>query len=593
MGGRSEMEVEAAVEAARSARLVQEMGRDGYTFDHALTQQALYGELSARQRRRLHRAAGVAIERLAAGERERRAAELAYHYVEAGEGARALPYALQAGGQAEAVYAYAEAEQHFRTALELAQELGDQVREAEALEKLGRALDALRRPADALDAHERAAQAYQTLGDFEGELRALAAIAAPRANVSTQRAEAALVRVLPRLSALEAELAASGEASSRGLVAVYCSMAWLYDVLFRWREADAVAARAEQLARALGDPTLLVQALTARTWMNAPLEPGNSLALADELIPLAETTGSHDALWFGLATAINHYIYNEADFAQARVYLERFRTLGEQPQAQPNWGDALGLTGELAYYRSEWPRARDLWVQQAAIVQRADPSNTSWRAIYMCLWPGMMDLNEGREERGVENLEMAIARAEGFDDVQALTYAQTALAERDLLAGQATDALARLTPLVQNREVRVALLEVAQLLPLLAWAELEAGQVTQAAKTLETHLASTAGSAIRVFRPNALRVRALVAIAQGRCAQAETALEEAVALAHGMPYPHAEAKALYVYGQLHAAKGEPDLARGKYQAALAICARLGEGLYRPHIERALAEIAGA
>jgi transcriptional regulator with XRE-family HTH domain len=578
MGGRSEMEVETALEAARSARLVQEMGRDGYAFDHALTQQALYGELSARQRRRLHRAAGAAIARLAAEERERRAAELAYRYVEAGEGARALPYALHAGDQAEAVYAHAEAEQHFRTALELAQELGDQVREAEALEKLGRALDALRRPADALDAHERAAQAYQTLGDTEGELRALAAIATGHSNVSTERAEVALVRVLPRLSALEAELAAGGESSSRALVAVYCSMAWLYDVLFRWREADAVAARAEQLARALGDPTLLVQALTARTWMNQSLEPGNSLGLADELIALAEAAGSHQGLWLGIATAYNHYVYNEADFAQARRYVERLLKLSERPQAQPDWGDALDVSGELAYYRSEWPRARDLCVQRAAIVQSADPSNTSWRAIYPPLWSGMVDLNEGHETRAVQHLAVAIARAEGFDDVQALTLAQSALAERDLLAGQATDALARLTPLVESREVRVAPLEVAQLLPLLAWAE------------LETHLASTAGSAIRVFRPNALRVRALVAIAQGRCAQAETALEEAVARAHGMPYPHAEAKALYVYGKLHAAKGEPDLARGKYEAALSICKRLGEGLYRPYIERALADL---
>jgi hypothetical protein len=55
-----------------------------------------------------------------------------------------------------------------------------------------------------------------------------------------------------------------------------------------------------------------------------------------------------------------------------------------------------------------------------------------------------------------------------------------------------------------------------------------------------------------------------------------------------MPYPYAEAKALYVYGQLLVAKGEPGPAREQYWAALAICDQLGEGLYRPHIERALA-----
>jgi hypothetical protein len=57
-----------------------------------------------------------------------------------------------------------------------------------------------------------------------------------------------------------------------------------------------------------------------------------------------------------------------------------------------------------------------------------------------------------------------------------------------------------------------------------------------------------------------------------------------------MPYPYAEAKALYVFGQLHAAKGEQEQARKAYDASLAILNRLGEGLYRPHVERALTEL---
>jgi hypothetical protein len=51
--------------------------------------------------------------------------------------------------------------------------------------------------------------------------------------------------------------------------------------------------------------------------------------------------------------------------------------------------------------------------------------------------------------------------------------------------------------------------------------------------------------------------------------------------------PYAEAKTPYVYGQLHAAMGEPDLARERFAAALAILNRLGERLYAEHIERAI------
>jgi hypothetical protein len=54
-----------------------------------------------------------------------------------------------------------------------------------------------------------------------------------------------------------------------------------------------------------------------------------------------------------------------------------------------------------------------------------------------------------------------------------------------------------------------------------------------------------------------------------------------------MPYPYAEAKALWVYGQLEMERGDPRAAREHFTAALAICDQLGEGLYRPRIEQDL------
>jgi tetratricopeptide (TPR) repeat protein len=76
-----------------------------------------------------------------------------------------------------------------------------------------------------------------------------------------------------------------------------------------------------------------------------------------------------------------------------------------------------------------------------------------------------------------------------------------------------------------------------------------------------------------------------------RWEDARAALDEAIAMSRDMPYPYAEAKALYVYGQLHAAMGEPGRAREKYEQALSICDRLGEGLYRTYIERDLRRLA--
>jgi transcriptional regulator with XRE-family HTH domain/tetratricopeptide (TPR) repeat protein len=593
LGGRGEQEVEEALEEATQAGIVREGERDGYGLNHALTRDTLYADLSARKKRRLHRAAAEAIEQQP--NHERRAAELSYHLLAADEGERALPYALLAGDQAEAVYAHAEAEKHYQAAVALAREIGDAAREAEACEKLAGALRKLTRLDDALRAVERAALLSRARSDREGELRALAGIAAVHTFAMNQEGlgqqEECLAWLRPRVEALEIELAANGVPTSAGLVAAYCSMAWLYDNLFRWREKDAVAAHAERLAYALGDPAVLVQALEVRAWMNMTLEPSNAMARARELITLAEAVQSHAGRWTGLSLATFSSIYYEADFEQARAYQEHLLELSEQPQAQPNWGDVLSDSGALARFRGEWSRARALFAQVEALVERLDPSATSWRAIYTPLWQGVMDLDEGREERAIRLLEEAISRAERFADGQALTYAQAPLAERDLLCGRAAKAHARLAPLLESEEAGPVVEFVAHLLPLLVWAELLAGQVGQAAANIEAHLASPAGSAVRVHRPDALRVRAMVAIAQEHWDEAEVALEEAVRAANAMPYPHAAAKALYAYGQLYVAKGEPERAREKYQAALAICVRLGEGLYRPYIERDLRRLA--
>ena len=52
-------------------------------------------------------------------------------------------------------------------------------------------------------------------------------------------------------------------------------------------------------------------------------------------------------------------------------------------------------------------------------------------------------------------------------------------------------------------------------------------------------------------------------------------LDEGLALARSMPYPYAEARLLHVHGQLLAVQGEPELARKRLEAALAIFRRLG------------------
>ena len=67
-------------------------------------------------------------------------------------------------------------------------------------------------------------------------------------------------------------------------------------------------------------------------------------------------------------------------------------------------------------------------------------------------------------------------------------------------------------------------------------------------------------------------------------------LDEAVSLARRMRYPYGEARVLHVYGRLHARREEPEPARRRLEAALAICTRLGACLEAEQIERVVAHL---
>jgi DNA-binding CsgD family transcriptional regulator/tetratricopeptide (TPR) repeat protein len=165
---------------------------DGYVFRHALLAEAVYGELLAGERVRLHTALAGALE---AGRKvgevpASRAARLAYHWSAAGDQPRALATSIQAAAAAEGVYAFAEAQLQLERVLALwdqvpdAQECagmdramvlarcaeaayaaGDTARAAELVRQALRLVDAARQPRRAGLLHEQLARCLHHLGD--------------------------------------------------------------------------------------------------------------------------------------------------------------------------------------------------------------------------------------------------------------------------------------------------------------------------------------------------------------------------------------------------------------------------------------------
>ena len=137
------------VEEGIRGRVIEERERAGtYRFTHAMMQETLLSELSTTRRVRLHGRIGEAMEAIFGPERsERRAAEMAHHYVESAtltkdHAAKGARYSQLAGEQAEAATAPVEAARHYQECLALVDEAEDGlgVDQAALLTSLGRCL---------------------------------------------------------------------------------------------------------------------------------------------------------------------------------------------------------------------------------------------------------------------------------------------------------------------------------------------------------------------------------------------------------------------------------------------------------------------
>ncbi len=130
-----------------AAQLVIEESAERFAFRHALTRQAIYANLLARERRVLHRIMAETIEQLYGSSlQDAHVADLGYHFYKAGVWLKAVDYGQRAGEKALALYAPRSAVEH-----------------------LSRALDAAQRQATVSTAklYLMRGSAYDTLGEFE------------------------------------------------------------------------------------------------------------------------------------------------------------------------------------------------------------------------------------------------------------------------------------------------------------------------------------------------------------------------------------------------------------------------------------------
>ncbi|HET7036169.1 MAG TPA: AAA family ATPase [Thermomicrobiaceae bacterium] len=390
-----EQQLLALVKELIGAQLLVEEAPDRFAFRHALTRQAIYSSLLARERRHVHRAIVEALEQLHPDAAESHAIELAYHAFEAGEWQRALDYASRAGQQALALYAPQAAVEQFSRALDAAIRLS-------------------RTPP--MQLYRQRGQAFDTLGDFDAARGDYEAALAAARTARDYRSEWQALLDLGLLWARR-DYEQSGH---------YCRQAL-------------------DLARTLGDPAALAYSLNrVGNWYTNASVPREAipyhleaLSILDEIDDRPGIAATLDLL--GLA----HYVAGDSP-SSATYYRRAVDIFRELDQRQGlAWCLSVLALSAGSYQSDAGPTAPMASDEALSAVERAGTiaREIEWRAgeVFADLVAGMLCGSRGSYDRAVGLLNQSMALAEQIEHRQWIVACRCSLGALyvDLLAAQA------------------------------------------------------------------------------------------------------------------------------------------------------------
>jgi DNA-binding SARP family transcriptional activator len=378
VSGLEEDELFAALEEAAKARLVggvpDSSGR--LRFSHILVRDALYEELSAPRRLRLHRAVAEALEVLYARNPEPHLAELAHHYLEAGIALadKAIDYAQLAGDRAASQHGYEEAARHYASALRVLDATGSG--EADRAGELLLSFAEVQSRAGNAQEAKRALQRAATLAGQAGRSDQLARAAlAYGGRFAWARAstDPALVPLLERA------LAAAGEQDSRTRVMLLARLAAARrDDPGRERRVS-LAEQAVEIARRMGDPVTLAAALEGQ-WIAVEgpeaLSRGDGIAQGERLVALGEQIGDKERVFAGHDYRLQSF-WMLGDRAGVEVELEALGVLAEELRQPAQRWHVNAVRTALALMEGQFERAERLISETLALGQRSE----SWNAV--------------------------------------------------------------------------------------------------------------------------------------------------------------------------------------------------------------------
>lgn len=337
----------------------ERMGR--LRFHHMLTRDSLYQGLPSHERALAHRAAAEAIEALHRTDPAPVLPELAHHYALAasvGVADRAVAFSRRAGESAMGQWAYEEAAEHFERALEALALVAEPTTEerGELMIALAAAWQAAAddRAQPLLQETAELARRYILAGEASG------AILFSRAVIGLCDRGLGTPEHVPdeRREALLSEALGYVDTHQRGI------RAHLLALLAMERAGDAsdpsceqMTADAVDLARELGDPSILAIALCARhfvLWRRHRIR--ERIGVTDEILTVAQAIRNKELEQLGRSWhMLDMMVVGRAGDAEAE--LQRYSADAERlRQPRFTWG-AESFRAILALWRGQWREA--------------------------------------------------------------------------------------------------------------------------------------------------------------------------------------------------------------------------------------------
>lgn len=346
-----------------------------YMFRNPLTQEAVYETILLKRRRQFHLRVGEAMEELYPDRLEGLFGLLAHHFKLAAQLDKAIQYYRQASQQAVNVFAYEQAVENLRNALELLDSADDPGSRLELLEELADVCRLVRDFSGSINYYQQALDLWvdQPDGDAVSQVRLHRKII----QIATDAKWSVDAGTFAEVNAIsQASLASLGESLQTMenssphpetvlLLTALSVEAWRNQSPANWDTAQKYAQAAVDMAEKLDDPVLLSRAMGAL----ANVLDGRSLLRQHLDVAMRRLEISRDKEFanprerLDVLRGAGLALMYVGEYRQARPYLEEAGDYATRMQATDQIANTLGIRAQCLFREDRWDEVLEIETQ--------------------------------------------------------------------------------------------------------------------------------------------------------------------------------------------------------------------------------------